>query len=228
MLSFLITAAALLATSSLAGSSRDCCPGAGPSCCPGAASSDAPPRRLEVELLALDLATCTRCLDASAAIEAALRQLEPVLAEVGMEVRFVQRVVRSEAEAVKHRLVSSPTLRIQGEDVALELRESRCSDCCALADGSAVDCRVWLWQGREHSSPPKALFLDALLKGYARALAAPPASAASEAPFVLPENLRRFFAARANAALHGDAHGSCCGSTSTSTSNTSCCDGAGR
>lgn len=228
MLSFLIGMAALAATSSFAGSNQDCCPGAGPSCCAGAASNAAPPRRLEIELLALDLATCTRCTDAAAAIEAALVDLEPILAQVGMGVRFAKRVVRTEAEAVEHRLLSSPTLRIQGEDVALELRESRCDDCCALASGSSVDCRVWLWQGREYSSPPKALFLDALLRGYARAMAPRPAAAADPAPFVLPENLRRFFAARASAAPRGASHASSCCPNPNPSASASCCAGAGR
>jgi hypothetical protein len=52
---------------------------------------------------------------------------------------------------------------------------------------------VWVWQGREHLEPPRALFLDALLSAY-RQSGQPTES--ENRPFRLPENLRTFFAAR--------------------------------
>lgn len=149
---------------------------------------------MDVEILALDLHTCDRCTGTDSAIEAAVMDLRPVLESVGVALRFRKTVVQTAEQATALRFQSSPTIRINGRDLPIELRESRCGDCTTLCGGTAVtDCRVWVWRGREYTEAPKGLIIDAILRAYPNA--AHEAAPAPEA-FVLPENLRRFFDAK--------------------------------
>ena len=152
-------------------------------------------RELLVELLALDLSSCGRCKGTDRSIEAVVRDLRPIFARAGVDLRFRKTVVRTAEQAVTLRFQSSPTVRINGRDVPIELRESRCGDCSRLVAGSpcAVDCRVWAWQGREYTDAPKGLIVDAILRGYPSAFQKPPPQTER---FELPDNLKRFFAAR--------------------------------
>ena len=177
-----------------------------------------PSRTIEIELLALDLDTCGRCTRTDRNLEAALDAVSRVFREAGAEVRVSKRVIRSAEEAVRHRFVSSPTIRLDGRDIALELRESDCADCgelCGCADpsgGPGVDCRVWIWQGREFLEAPKAMIIDALLTAYG----VPPVAPATPDEYRLPENLRAFFEARRG--TPGETPKSCC------SGDTSCCE----
>jgi hypothetical protein len=167
---------------------------------------ETPTRTIEIELLALDLDTCGRCTGTDRNLEGALASVANVLRETGAAVKVTKRVIATAPEAERFRLVSSPTIRVDGRDIALELRESNCGDCgdiCGCEGG--VDCRVWVWQGKEHLEAPKPLIVDAVLRAYA----APPAGVPAE-PYHMPENLRTYFAAAA-AKLSGSAAGTeCC------------------
>lgn len=193
------------------------------SCCPaqpGAVESAAPARSaptertvMEVELLALDLSTCDRCTGTDSAIEAAVTELRPALAEAGVDLRFRKTVVQTADQATALRFQSSPTVRINGRDLPIELRESRCGDCTTLCGGAAgTDCRVWVWRGREYTEAPKGLIVDAVLRAY------PNAGAPTEpmrGDFALPDNLRRFFEAKRerpkpDSATAKAADGKCC------------------
>lgn len=158
-------------------------------------------RPLVVELLAVDLSTCGRCTGTDRSIEGAVRELRPILAQAGVDLQFRKTVVQTAEQAVALRFRSSPTVRINGRDVPIELRESRCGDCASLVGGKscAVNCRVWVWQGREFSEAPKGLIIDAVLRAYPSAFDQSPAP--MNEPFELPENLKRFFAARAGHAV---------------------------
>ncbi len=184
---------------------------------PGPAGVAETPRRLTIELLALDLATCGRCTRTSANLDDAVGAVAGVLREAGIEVEVRRTVVTSAAQAERLRFESSPTIRVNGRDIALELRETRCADCgelCGCAGG--VDCRVWVWQGREHQEAPRAMIVDALLRGYGGDWERAPGR---PRPFRLPENLQRYFAARETAAP--TTAGACCDVTR-------CCAASGR
>ena len=173
------------------------------------------PRRLTIELLALDLATCKRCTGTDANIQSALDTVAGVLREAGVEAAVRKTVVKTADQAERLRFESSPTIRINGRDIAVELRESPCGDCGELCGcNGRVACRVWVWQGEEYLEAPKAMIIDALLKAYAQT--GQPSRAPSQ-PFRLPENLHTFFAATAAQAVPGAAAGACC-------DQTSCCE----
>jgi hypothetical protein len=157
------------------------------------------PRVVDVELLALDLATCTRCTGTLANLEAAIDAVRQVAEPTGTEIRLRKLVIDSEAAARRHRFVSSPTVRVAGRDLALETAESRCDDCSELCGCAAgTTCRVWRYQGREYDEAPVGLVVEALLRELA-GLAPTPGEPEAEDIHV-PENLRRFFAARAASA----------------------------
>ena len=154
-------------------------------------------RVLDVELLALDLGTCTRCLGSLANVQAAIAAVRQVLEAIGTTVRLRKVVVGSEEEARLHRFVSSPTIRIDGRDIAFETLESRCESCtdlCGCTEGTS--CRVWRYQGAEHTEAPMGLIVEALL----RELVGPPPALPSgeEAPYEVSANLRGFFAGKSS------------------------------
>lgn len=152
-------------------------------------------RPLVVELLALDLSTCGRCTGTDRNIESAVRDLRPVLAKAGVDLQFRKTVVETADQAIALRFRSSPTVRINHQDVPIEFRESRCGDCISLAGGStcSVDCRVWVWRGQEYTEAPTGLVVDAILRAYPSAFDA--SSVPANQPFELPDNLKRFFSA---------------------------------
>ena len=97
--------------------------------------------KLRIEFLFLDLTTCTRCLSAERGLEAALDAVGDVLDAAGVEVEVDKLLVTSEEQARALRFLSSPTIRVDGSDVALELRESSCgSEACTDGCGDHVAC----------------------------------------------------------------------------------------
>jgi hypothetical protein len=139
---------------------------------PGPESPESTHRVLEVELLALDLTSCTRCTGTLANIEEAIAAVERVAGPTGTSIRLKRTLIDSEEAARRHRFVSSPTIRVAGRDIVFETRESLCDSCtdlCGCAEGTS--CRVWSYHGREFTEAPVGLVVEALL----REMAGPPA-----------------------------------------------------
>jgi hypothetical protein len=175
------------------------------------------PDTLRIDFLFLDLTTCTRCLGANRSLESALEVVREVLEAIGVGVEVTKVLVQSEDQARALRFVSSPTIRVNGEDVALELRESSCgSEACTDGCGEQIACRVWMHRGKEYTEPPLAMIVDAILgRLYGGALSP---GASEQQRYELPENLARFFAARAGSAEPTDS--ACCSSSE----QDSCCE----
>lgn len=177
-----------------------------------------------VELLALDLETCSRCVGTEANLAAALAETSRRLETTGIDVELRRTVVASEAEAHALHLQSSPTIRIDGKDIALEFRESPCeADACACHGG--IDCRVWVWQGQEYNEAPRQMIVDAILGAVAGDRASTAASSGHVAE--VPGNLRRFYAAKTGAPTPGEA---CCWPVEADAccepdTKAACCDG---
>ncbi len=171
--------------------------------------------QLEIDFLYLDLSTCSRCIGTNANIEAALDDVGRLLHSLGVAVRVRKTLVGTEEQARQLRFVSSPTIRINGRDIAPELRESRCESCEACACNGTVNCRVWVFQGQAYLEAPRAMLIDAILRAVYGGRRAP---APEEPPFAdVPENLKRFFAGKAGQAALKE---SVCCSTS---ARTTCC-----
>jgi Domain of unknown function (DUF2703) len=177
---------------------------------------NAHPHRLRIELLFLDLTTCTRCRGADRSLEAALDLVRDELKATGTEIEVDRFQVESAEQARELHFESSPTIRVNGRDIALELRESSCgSDACTDGCDEQIACRVWVHRGGEYTEPPASMIVDAILREvYAGDAVEHPADAQ---PYVLPENLERFFAVkgavapRKAACCSGEEQRSCCG-----------------
>ena len=153
-------------------------------------------RSVAVEFLYIDLTTCSRCLATDARLEAALALVTPVLEATGVEVELRKVLVESEQQARALRFASSPTIRIDGRDIALELAESSCG--CGEIAGKDTGCREWVYRGERHTEAPVGMIVEALLGALYGQEPAP------EAPYAdVPENLKRFFAAEHRAAAEG-------------------------
>ena len=181
---------------------------------PGAST----PRAIQIELLSLDPESCTRCVGTAANIEMAVDAVRLALEATGTTVRFHQLIIASEQQARDRRFVSSPTIRIDGRDIVVETLESRCDSCtdlCGCSEGTS--CRLWRYQGVEHSVAPVGLIVEALLR---EIVGPPPMRVASEvlAAYQMPNNLRELFAGRA--AKPAAVEKTCCGPSE----QASCCE----
>ena len=151
-------------------------------------------QRINMDCLYIDLEVCERCIKTNANLEAALTEVSHILEMAGVEVTLRKTLVASEAQAQALSFFSSPTLRLNGKDIALEFRESRCASCEACACNGTINCRVWVFQGKEYTEAPKAMIIDAILREVYGHI---PAQEPSVQPREVPEDLRRFFTGRA-------------------------------
>jgi hypothetical protein len=150
-------------------------------------------KQLLIELLYLDLSTCDPCQGAEASLEEALAEVSQVLQATNIEVTTRKTHIESLKQVEALRFVSSPTIRIDGKDIQLTVQESRCDSCSALA-GTDVDCRSWEYQGQTYSRPPKAMVMEAVLRAvYGEGSGK---EEMPQKPYVVSDNIRRFFAAK--------------------------------
>ena len=97
---------------------------------------DTKSRTVAIDFLYLDLEVCTRRRGTGANLETALTAVQAVLEAAGADVRVSKTLVDSEQKARALGFLSSPTLRVNGRDITMEFRESRCeSEACACTAG---------------------------------------------------------------------------------------------
>jgi hypothetical protein len=172
----------------------DCCYGS--SCCEtdGAAIPEKieTDKVLHIDLLVIDLETCARCVPTGDQLKTAVRLLTPVAEALGIELRHRAMVVQSPEEAKEHALLTSPTIRLNGRDIAQDIRESLCESCGDLTENNTmVDCREWHYKGKVYSAAPLPLLLEAIMGAI---LNIDDMSLIVTSPLdQLPENLQRYF-----------------------------------
>jgi hypothetical protein len=179
-------------------------------------------KKIEIEFLYLELDGCTRCRGTDANLETAIRTVQSVLEASGNIINVRKALVGSEAMVRSVEFVSSPTIRVNGRDIALELRETPCDSCTeACGCNGSVNCRVWLHGGKEYNEAPVPLIVNALLTEiYGTQNRAHPVAPEK---FVVPDNLKRFFAAKekqATSCCSDEGRATCC----TPTEKGACCD----
>jgi hypothetical protein len=164
---------------------------------------------VRIDFLYLDLDTCTRCRTTDTTLFRALELTHPALEAAGVGVTVTKTLVGDERQAQAYGFVSSPTIRINGVDIAGQLVESACDTCAeACSCEGKIDCRDWIWRGERSTEPPVGLIVEAIMGqafGTEAAVASPP-----PATMEIPENLSRFFASKAanEASTHVT---NCCG-----------------
>jgi hypothetical protein len=150
-------------------------------------------RVLNIELVAIDLSVCARCVPTGDQLENAVRLLTPVAEAMGIELKYLAIVVQSEAEAKRHALLSSPTIRLNGRDIAQDIRESVCESCGDLTENNTVvDCREWHYRGKVYSFAPLPMLLEVIMGAMLNIDREPPV--ATTPLEELPENLKTYFA----------------------------------
>lgn len=156
-----------------------------------------------IDFLFLDTSACGRCSKTGANIDLALAAVADALRATATRVELRRIHVQSAEQARELRFVSSPTIRVNGRDIATQALESECgADECGCGPGAS--CRVWRYAGREYTEAPVGLIVDAVL---AELYAGTPRADSPLAAYELPDNLRRVFAAKDA----GAPAGGCCG-----------------
>ena len=160
---------------------------------PADAGWDGDIRVLNIELVVIDLTVCARCVPTGDQLENAVRILTPVAEAMGIVLKYRAIVVQSEAEAKEHALLSSPTIRINGRDIAQDIRESVCESCGDLTENNTVvDCREWHYRGKVYSSAPLPMLLEVVIGAMLNIDKETPVA---PAPLdELPDNLKTYFA----------------------------------
>lgn len=147
---------------------------------------------LNIELVVIDLSVCARCVPTGDQLQKAVQLLTPVAEALGIELKYQAIVVQTEAEAKQHALLSSPTIRLNGRDIAQDIRESVCESCGDLTENNTlVDCREWHYAGKVYSSAPLPLLLEAIMNAMLNIDKEPPVPTVPLQE--LPENLIRYF-----------------------------------
>lgn len=150
-------------------------------------------KRLDIDFMYLDLSVCERCQGTESSLEEAIAEVARVLEATGVEVMLHRIHVTSEEQAAALGFLVSPTIRVNGQDVQMNFRESLCESCGTLCEcEGGVSCREWEYQGQWYTVPPKGLIIEAILKevyGRAEEAREEPRKAAE-----VPDNLKRFFA----------------------------------
>ena len=143
-------------------------------------------KRLSIDFLYLDLNTCERCMATDETLKKALDVLSGVFDTLSYQVKVNSVNITSKELAEEYQFISSPTIRVNDVDICTEVKESDCKDCGDLC-GDSVDCRVFVYEGREHEQPPIAMIVDGILKTiYSE-------KTCEDRPYTLPDNLDRFF-----------------------------------
>ena len=146
---------------------------------------------LNVELLVIDLTSCARCVPTGGQLKQAVGLLAPVAEALGIELKHREIVVQAPQEAKALGFLSSPTIRLNGRDIAQDIRESLCESCGDLTENNTlVDCREWHYRGKIYSAAPLPLLIEAIMTAMLD-IDAPPVT--PEPIAELPENLRRYF-----------------------------------
>ena len=169
--------------------SGGCC-SCGSGCCGGEETKQINKRRVVIDFLYLDLSVCEWCKGTDKSLEEALNDISNILQASEIEVIVNKINVINEELAIKHKFITSPTIRVNGKDIQMEVRESLCDSCGDLC-GDNVDCRIWLFNGEEYKIPPKALIIEGILKS----VYGSETTDIEKTEYTLPDNLRKFYAA---------------------------------
>lgn len=167
-------------------------------CCSGVAAKDVncctpeehSEKRLLIEFMFVDLTVCKWCLGTDASLEEAVAEVANLLKATGYGIEVRKILVKTEEQARELGFVSSPTIRINGQDIQPDVKECLCESCGDVC-GEEVDCRVWVWQGQEYTTPPKAMIVDAILRHVYGGQ-----QGTQQITKDVPDNLKKFFAAK--------------------------------
>lgn len=165
--------------------SSGCCSCGSNDCCAPAPVK----KKITIDFLYLDLMVCERCQGTESNLDKAVVEVSKVLEAAGFDLQVNKVNIISEELAVKYKFISSPTIRINGRDIDLNVKETECKDCGDLC-GDSVDCRVWEYEGKKYTEPPTAMIINAIMK---EVYGNSDTSTSTLSEYILPDNLKTFF-----------------------------------
>jgi glutaredoxin len=95
-------------------------------------------KKVLVEYLYLDLQACDRCIGTGDALDEVMTVLEPALQLAGYKVEYKKIEIETEEMAKQHKFLSSPTIRVNGQDICVSVKENNCG-CCSEISGTDVE-----------------------------------------------------------------------------------------
>lgn len=162
-------------------------------CCCSCGGEAALEKSVVVEYLYLDLKSCDRCIGTDNVLDEVMVTLTPTLKLAGYEVSYKKVEMETAEIAKKYQFLSSPTIRVNGSDICMSVKENSCG-CCSEISGTDVDCRVFEYNGETYEVPPKEMLAEAILQvvfGQSK-------PGCSCGGYELPENLKTFFEGKTN------------------------------
>ena len=157
------------------------------SCC-SCGCETASEKRIVVEYLYLDLQSCDRCIGTDNVLDEVMMTLTPALQMAGYEVEYKKIKMETAELAEQYRFLSSPTIRVNGQDICQSVAENSCG-CCSEISGTDVSCRVFEYNEETYEVPPKEMLAEATLNTVFGQFE----TGCSCGEYELPENLREFF-----------------------------------
>jgi hypothetical protein len=156
-----------------------------------------------VEYLYLDLNTCERCMGTDDELDEVMMVLTPALELAGFDVQYKKVEMATTEIARQYRFLSSPTVRVNGQDICDSVAENSCG-CCSEISGTDVDCRVFEYGGQSYEVPPKEMLAEAIL----RIAFGESEGGCACGDYELPENLKTFYEGKGQKSC--SCGGNCC------------------
>jgi len=158
-----------------------------PSCCLPDSDCCKETKQLNIDFLYLDLSICERCQGSNQNLLDAIDLLKPILNKLGYQIKFNQINVNTEELAIKHQFLSSPTIRVNHQDIVLTVKEDNCKSCGDLC-GDSVDCRVFSYNGKDYHEPPVEMIIDRIISTLYD-----PKHIKKSGNYTVPDNLIKFY-----------------------------------
>jgi len=144
---------------------------------------------ISVEYLYLDNETCNRCMGTETNVEDAVVEARQRLEGSGHVISLSKVHMSDRKTAEGFRFISSPTIRVNGSDIAESLEETCCTDCGDIC-GTSTDCRVWRYGGEVFTEAPKELIVEAIISA---ASGRKKLSSFGQPKYEMPKNLVDFY-----------------------------------
>lgn len=136
-------------------------------------------------------------------LDEVMMTLTPALQLAGYEIEYKKTEIRTEEMARQYKFLSSPTIRVNGNDISQTVSENSCG-CCSEISGTDVDCRVFEFNGETYEVPPKEMLAEAVLQSVFGSMD----DVCSFGEYILPDNLKKFFEGKKT--LKCSCGGNCC------------------
>ncbi|MCI0502016.1 MAG: DUF2703 domain-containing protein [Fusobacteria bacterium] len=148
-------------------------------------------KKIVIDYLYLDLTLCERCQGTLKVLEQAIQATQKLLEENNYIITLNKINVINEELAEEYRFYSSPTIRINGNDISYDRNESNCKECGDLC-GDNVDCRTWIYNNQLFTTPPIEMLKEKIIESIDSYVEKEKIFEKYE----LPENLKKYFDGR--------------------------------